>query len=346
MVAPLVAAAAIAATAQIVSGGIQWLNSSKAQRASEAERQRIEGLLNAIQDPSFDRNDINPQDVALLQQYVPEVAPFIKEAVPRQVLAKSQGAIEGRQAQMAALQNYRRLMEQGYDPQTAIEMARAQRAAGAEAASARQTAAAEASRRGFGGGLSFMQQGAGQQAQDRLAMMQQQALADAAQRRFAATGQAATLGGQIRGEDVALERGNIDIINAYNQRLAQQQQDWANRGADIRNQANLRNISEAQRIDELNKANRYNAQVANRSNRNTIAQQQFQNALSKVTGQQGVSQMAREDAYARAAQQNQALQGMSDFASKAAGAYYSGQQQQADREWEREKLNRMYPQKG
>ena len=177
-------------------------------------------------------------------------------------------------------------------------------------------------------------------------MMQQQALADAAQRRVQGAQLAAGLGGQIRGEDVALERGNIDIINAYNQRLAQSQQDWANRGADIRNQAALRNMSEAQRIDELNKLNRYNAAVANRANRNTTAQQQFQNSLSKVTGQQGVSQMAREDAYARAAQQNQALQGMSDFASKAAGAYYGGQQQQADRDFEREKLNRMYPTKG
>lgn len=358
MVAPLLVAAGIAAGSQLVSAGMQWLNSRSAQRASEEERRRIEGLLSAIQDPNFDKNDINPEDVALLQNYVPEVAPFVREVVPQQVLAKSQGAIEGRSAQLEALGQFRRLMEQGYDPQTAMEMARAQRAASAEAASARQTAGAEAARRGFGGGMSFLQAGAGQQAQDRLAMMQQQALADAANRRTQGAQLAAGLGGQIRGEDVALERGNIDIINAYNQRLAQNQQDWMNRGADIRNQASLRNISEAQRIDELNKANRYNAARANQSNRNTLAQQQFQNAMSRVTGQQGVSNMARDDAYARAAQGNAAWQAGSDLISKGAGIYYGGQQQQADRalaaqqrqedmDFERERWDRMYgPKKG
>jgi hypothetical protein len=343
---PITGALVVAGTAQLVSGVAQWFNSKDAQRASENERRRIEALLNQIQDPSFDKSDINPEDVALLQHYVPEVAPYVREVVPQQVLARSQGAVEGRSAQLQALGQFRRLMEQGYDPQTAMEMARAQRAASAEAASARQTAGAEAARRGFGGGMSFLQAGAGQQAQDRLAMMQQQALADAANRRTQGAQLAAGLGGQIRGEDVNLERGNIDIINAYNQRLAQSQQDWMNRGADVRNQATLRNIGEAQRIDEMNKANRYNAARANQSNRNTLAQQQFQNALSKVTGQQGVSQMARDDAYARAAQSNAAWQAGSDFASKAAGAYYGGQQQQADRDWEREKFERMYPSKG
>lgn len=346
MVAPILVAAGVAAGAQLVSAGLQWYNSKKALQASEAERERIATLLNQIQDPQFDRRNLDPEAVNLLQQYVPEVAPYIKEAIPQQVLAQSQGAVEGRRAQMDTLSYLRNLMQQGYDPQTAVEMARAQRAGAAEAASARQTATQEAARRGFGGGLSFYQQGAGAQAQDRLAMAQQAALAQAAQRRMGAAGQAATLGGQIRGEDVALERGNIDIINAYNQRLAQTQQDWMNRGADVRNQAQLRNIGEAQRIDELNKRQRYEASRANQQQQNTLAQQQFQNALSKVTGQQGVSQMARDDAYARAAQSNQALQAMSDLASKGAGAYYGYKQQQEDRDWEREKLNRMYPEKG
>ena len=46
--------------------------------------------------------------------------------------------------------------------------------------------------------------------------------------------------------------------------------------------------------------------------------------------------MAREDAYARAAQQNQALQGVSDFAAKGVSAYYGGQQAQNQRDWETE----------
>lgn len=344
MIDPITGALVVAGTAQLISGGMQWLNSRSAQQASNRERQRIEGLLNALQDPTFDKNNINPEDISILQKYVPEVAPYVQEVVPQQVLAQSQGATEGRAAQMQALGQFRRLMEQGYDPQTAIEMARAQRASGAEAASARQTASAEAARRGFGGGLSMLSAGAGAQAQDRLAMAQQQALADSAQRRIQGAQLGANLGGQMRAADIDLERGNIDIINAYNQRMAQAQQNWLNQGANTRNQAQMYNIGEAQRVDELNKANRYNAARANQQNQNTLAQQQFQNNLSKITGQQGVANMARQDAYANAAQNNAAWQAGSDFISKGAGIYYQVQQQQADRE--REKFNRMYPEKG
>jgi hypothetical protein len=346
MVAPLIIAAGVAAAAQLASAGMQWLNSKDAQRASERERQRMAGTLNAIQDPNFDTRNLDPEALTLLQKYVPETTNYIEEVAPQTVKAQMAGAVAGRQAQMDALGKFRQLMTQGYDPQTAMEMARAQRGASAEAASARQTAQLESARRGFGGGPSFYQAGAGAQAQDRLAQAQQAALADAAQRRMQATGQYANLGGQIRGEDVNLERGNIDIINAYNQRMANSQRDWANRGADIRNAANLRNISEAQRIDEQNKANRYNAAVANQGRQNTTAQLQFTNSMSRATGQMPIAQWGEQNAQNNAAQQNAAWQAGSDLASKGVGVWAQQQQNQEQRDWEREKLNRMYPEKG
>jgi hypothetical protein len=339
-------AIAVMAAGTIISAGVQWYNSKQAQNASESERERIAGLLNSIKDPNFDERNINPEDVALLQKYVPETAPYIKEIAPQTVQAMSQGAVQGREAQMQSLGMFQKLMQQGYDPQTAMEMARAQRGASAEATSARNTAQAEANRRGFGGGPSFYQAGASQAGQDRMAQLQSQALADASQRRMQAAGQAATLGGDIRASDINLERGNIDIINAYNQRMANSQQDWANQGANVRNAANLRNIGEEQRIDELNKGNRYNAAVANRANRNTTQQQIFSNNVAKVSGQAQNSQWGVQNAQDRAATNNRAIQSATDLAANMGGMYYQQQNQQANRDFEKEKLDRMYPTKG
>jgi hypothetical protein len=324
----------------VVSAGVQWMNSRDAQRVSESERERIADLLNAIQDPNFDERNIDPEAVSLLQKFVPETAPYIKEIAPQTVQAISQGAVQGREAQLQSLGMFQKLMQQGYDPQTAMEMSRAQRGASAEAASARNTAMTEAARRGFGGGPSFYQAGAAQAGQDRMAQMQSQALADAAQRRMQAAGQAATLGGNIRNEDIGLERGNIDIINAYNQRMAASQQDWANQGANVRNAANLRNISEEQRIDELNKGNKYNAAVANRANRNTTQQQIFSNNIAKVSGQAQNAQWAAQNAQDNAMTNNRAIQAGTDLVANMGGMYYQNQQQQAQRNWQ-EKQNQM-----
>jgi hypothetical protein len=318
MVAPLV----IMAAATVASAAMQWWNSKQAQEASADERQRMLDLINKIQNPQFDTRDITPEDLEVVRTYIPETAPYIEEIAPQQVKAASAGAMQGRQAQLDALGQYKRLMQQGFDPQTAMEMARAQRGASAEAASARQTAQAEAARRGFGGGPSFYQAGADQAAMDRLALSQQAGLADAANRRLQATGAMANLGGTIRGEDVSLEQANVNAINAFNQRQAARKQDWANLGASTRNQAQQYNIGEMQRISDANKRAAYDAAVRNQSNRNTTAQNQFSNAMSKATGQQPQSSQIQQGYAQQAEQQNKSTQAITDLISKMAMEKY------------------------
>jgi hypothetical protein len=128
--------------------------------------------------------------------------------------------------------------------------------------------------------------------------------------------------------------------------MAQSQRDWANRGADVRNAAQLRNISEAQRIDEQNKQNRYSAAVANQAKGNTTQQQQFQNSMARATGQMPIAQWGAQNAADNAAQRNAAWQAGSDLASKGIGVWAQQQQNQEQRDFDREKLNRMYPEKG
>jgi hypothetical protein len=252
----------------------------------------------------------------MLQQYVPETVPYVQEIAPQQVQAASAGAVAGRQAQMQALSQYKRLMDQGYDPQTAIEMARAQRAMGAESAGARQSAQAEASRRGFGGGQNFYEAGASQQGMDRLAQAQQAALSDAANRRMQATGAYAGLGGQIRGEDVNIEQANVNAINAFNTRNAQSRQNWMQGQADTRNKGQMYNIGEQQRISELNKAQNYQGRTRNQDLRNQQQQQRFNNDISKLGGQGNIANMQMNQNLAKTEQQNRSIQAGTDMINK------------------------------
>jgi hypothetical protein len=208
------------------------------------------------------------------------------------------------------------LMEQGYDPQTAIEMARAQRAASAESAGARQSAMQEGARRGFGGGPSFYQAGASQQGMDRLALSQQQALADAANRRTQATGAMANLGGQIRGEDVGIEQANVNAINAFNARNAQSRQNWMQGQADIRNKGQMYNIGEQQRISEANKANKYNARTRLQELKNQQGQQKFSNEMARLGGMSGTANAQMNQNLATTEQKNRAIQAGTDMINK------------------------------
>jgi hypothetical protein len=128
--------------------------------------------------------------------------------------------------------------------------------------------------------------------------------------------------------------------------MAASQQDWANQGANVRNAATLRNIGEEQRIDEANKSNRYNAALGNQSRQNTLAQQKYNNAMGRVTGQTAQAQWAAQNAQDNAATNNRAIQSATDLAANMGGLYYQNQQNQANRDFEREKLDRMYPTKG
>lgn len=306
-----------AALVGIGSGIWQYLNSAKAQRANQREIDALKDLYMKVQDPDFDASEIMPEQIQILQKYVPETIPYVQEVAPQQVQAASAGAMAGRQAQLSALTQYKRLMDQGYDLQTAIEMARAQRGMSAENAAARQTAQEQAARRGFGGGPSFYQAGTQQAGMDRLAQMQQQALADAANRRMQATGAYAGLGGQIRGEDVNLEQANVNAINAFNQRNAANRQNWMQGQADIRNKGQMYNIGEAQRVNEANIANRYSGRTRNQELRNQQAQQKFGNQMARLGGMSGLQQQQMQQNLANTEQRNRAIQAGTDIATKA-----------------------------
>jgi hypothetical protein len=201
-----------------------------------------------------------------------------------------------------------------------MQQAQAARQAQAEASSARQSATMEGQRRGFGYSP-LMQAGAGQDAMQRMALSGQQAAADAYGRRAGAAGQAAALGGQMFGQDTDIESQNVNIANAFNQRIAQNAQNIAQANTGELNNANKMNLGEAQRVADANKIARYGAQVQNQNLRNTTAQNQYNNATGKVAIYSGQADAAQKAATDQAKQSNETLQALTDLAAKG-GMYY------------------------
>lgn len=321
---PITGALVIGGAASLGSGLFQWLNSREAQKATEKERQRMQELLDKVQDPQFDTRDINPEEIRVLQQYSPQIAAFVPEKSPELVKAMSEGAQKGRQAQTDSLAKFQELAQTGVDPILALQQARAQRQAQSQAQSAQRSIDELNQRRGVnlgsGVGLASQMQ-AIQNAQLQQALSGEQANADAYQRQVLNLQNAAQLGGQIRNEDVDLEARNLGAINDYNRRMASMQNDYNRYRADTANQAQMTNIDRNQRAYEANINNRYNAARDNRQNQNTIAQQQYGNRLDKLGLQMGISNQRAQDYQNRAAINNRAIQGVSDAVNTGAMAY-------------------------
>ena len=102
MVVPLIIAGGVALGSAIM----QYINSKKGRELAAAERAKLEALLAKVQDPQFDASALNPEDYRVVQQYVPQGAPFIEEVAPQITKAQSEGAKAGREAQMNALEGF------------------------------------------------------------------------------------------------------------------------------------------------------------------------------------------------------------------------------------------------
>lgn len=314
-------ALAIPAAAAAVSAVAQWMNSREAMNATAAERARIQELIDRIQEPDFDVSEIRPEDLQLVGNFVPQAVPLIQEATPQLLQAQQFGAREGRQAQMSALQNLLQVARSGRDPIAAAQQAQAARQAAAEASSARQSGAMEAQRRGFGYSPLAANQGAQQDAMQRLALSGQAAAADAYGRRLQAMGQAGDLGGQIFQQGLGVEQQNAAMINDFNRRLAERTQ--ANVGLNIGNinEANMRNLGERQRIADANVLQRNQGRTNAQALRNTMAQQQYQNKLGKIGVQTGQSQQNQQGIIDLAKQQNLGMQSLADLVLKGSDYY-------------------------
>lgn len=330
MVVPLVITGGIALGSAIM----QYMNSQEGRKLAAAERAKLEALLAKVQDPQFDASALNPEDYRVVQQYVPQGAPFIEEVAPQITKAQSEGAKAGREAQMNALGRLSQLSTSDRDPLMDLQASQALQKAGV-ANQGRVGAITESfARRGQGGGpQEMLAQMLGSQQSNEMANQSMTNLAVEAQRRkLQALADSAQLGGQIRGEDVALESRNNDILNQFNQRFAARRQGWEDARADMLNDAQRANIDRAQGVADRNVSTRNQFAVDNRNRYNDVEGKKWGVSMDRLGRQSNLGGMARDDIAANTNAQNQAVSGASGAAISSLDRYYGNKKKRQDDE--------------
>jgi len=278
MAVPLVIAGVMAASAAAQLYSAEKARGAEKSRLNEIKRM-YEGLIPpdydlSIEDPpelhqqrlqmpefsgsqaevQWNLDKLKPEELKLVQKYIPQVAPLIYEAAPK-LIEKTPEMKQGIDAQKAALRKFMSIGEgDGFDPEYQQRVQNARQRAQTEAQSRSASTMQDFERRGLGGsGLELAAKiGASSQAMDRNAQMGLAAEAEAYRNQLNSLAQGAQIGGQLRAQDEAFQGRNADIINSFNQRMSKRYQDWEAMRSDAMNQADLRNIQEAQRISDYN----------------------------------------------------------------------------------------------
>lgn len=308
--------------ASVVSGLFQAYTSAKARGASEAELKKLDNLINSVQSPQFDYSQLTPEDYQVVARYNPEVASFVEEQAPELIKGDSADAQMGRQVQKSALQS---LMEasRGEDIQSQIDMQRAADSAAGSFRGMNQSILEQARQRGLtGSGVELASQlGTAQASYGNAATQSQNAATEAIQRRLQALREGASLGTQIRGEELAMEQANKNAINSFNQRTATRKQDWADNAAATRNEGQRFNITNAQDVSNRNVSQSNQFKVNERDRKDKLLQQGYDNEIGKVKLQAGITDSARSDILQGATDKNQMISGVTDGVNTALGYY-------------------------
>lgn len=330
---------AVVAGAMVASAAVQWYNSEQARNADKKERKRMQDLINKVQQPDFDFRSLAPEDIKVVGKYIPEVAPYVAEQAPE--LVKESGIMkEGQAAQLAALRRYRDIAQTGQDPMLQMQMDMASRQAGADAQSRQRSILEGQARRGQAGTLQSLvaQMQGTESANERNAQMQREAAMAAYKNQLNALNQSAALGGQVRADDINLQRSNNDIINQFNERMAQRGQQYGQYASGLRNEAQLKNLGARQAASDQNIMNRYNAARENQANTNRLLQQRYGNDLNKLGLQSNQIQSDRQAIMRDAADRNQAIQGVTNAFTSYGANQMANDQQQSQMDFEKKKL--------
>lgn len=324
MVAPLIIAGGLMAAGALM----QAYQAEQARKATKARLKEIEKMFNEIVPPDlnikiyddpdvlkgvpapyFNTDKITPEAYQVIEKFNPEVAQFIQEKSPEFAKA-SEEAKTGRKAQLDALAQYQETLRQGFDPQSQILQEQAARKSQGEAQSRIESVLQDQARRGQSGTTSALAASLyGQEAaMDRGAEASQQAALQAIRDRQSALSQSAQLGGQINQSEMAQSNRNADLINSYNQRFAQNYQNYLQSSADSQNKAQMFNIGASQSAADRNVGARNAAQeeAIRRQNaaamdKYNVGRQQIQDRLGVAEGKNRVLQNMYNNEYQKTA---------------------------------------------
>lgn len=256
-------------TISILMGvGSAAINAFAAYQKNEISKQQYEQAVAAANElerklktlrPDETWQNIEPQLLQATAKYSPDIAAFVQENAP-ELVTEAQSQTEKR-VQREALQKYAAMSETGRDVISEAQREQALFEADARAKQRQERLLEGLRRQGqLGSGAALAAQLQTEQG-ERVAARQEalQGVQQAEMRRREALGQAATLAGQIRGQNVNVESANVNTMNAFNQRLANAKNMYNQYAANTRNEAQTINQQrEIQRQQaNLNLQNQY-----------------------------------------------------------------------------------------
>lgn len=313
----------------LVGGGIgQAIGGLLGGQDNSAEDQLkyIQELYRQIQSPNFDYSSLTPEQKAVVGQLTPEVMQAL-EMTPAQTV---QTPGEGRQAQLAALEQMQGLSKEGLSLTDKADLARVQNQAAAANKGRQDAILADLAARGMGG--------SGQELAARMASSQNayntqadqglQVAAQARQRALDAMSQSGTLGGNLRSADYQQEAKNADIINQFNSANFKNRQDIANQNVANRNEAQGFNIRNAQDVSNQNVDTRNQFAENNLNRQNNLRQQTFGNDMAKVAGQAGQAQGIANQMNAGSAARQGNYQGIGEAVGTGFGSLFGSKKQE------------------
>jgi hypothetical protein len=242
---------------------------------------------------------VSMEELQLVGQFQPEIPSLVQETAPQLITESASGAEIA--AQRDALSQYQNMAQTGDDAISRAARERAGFEADQRMKSLRAGVLRDRAARGMlGSGDELL---ASLQGADSAAIAAREGSLNAAeqaqQRRIQALAASANLAGNIRQQNTGTERANTEIMNAFNQRMAANQNVYNQQSAGIRNQAQMTNLQAQQRVadanvDIRNKQTIYNtesqraAEQARRNAQNQLLDVKTQNAQSIAQQEAGL----------------------------------------------------------
>ena len=293
---PFTAIAVGMAGVSAVSALAQMYQSKAASKANKAELQRIEAIFNKIvppkygvsvtddpdlitevvPPPAYNLDAIDLDDFQYIGDFAPEVAQYVGYARP-ELVQDSAAGLEGRNAQMEALRRLQSIASSDFDPDLQDKMLKAKRAIQGEAQSRSKSILEDQNRRGsLGSTKAMVAQIAGSSAaMDRGAMAASEAAAEGYRNQLGALRDSASLGSSVLQQDRSMSERNADSLNRFNEMSAKSYQNYLDSAADAANKAKLRNLETRQGLATKNTAQSNEQLLAERARQDQIKQQVY-----------------------------------------------------------------------
>jgi hypothetical protein len=313
----MAALGAASVAAPLIGGLLQRDTSRQANNDTQAERAKLQEALDKVQNPNYDMSQFTPEEYQLVGTYAPEALPLVQERAP-QLVKLSQSGQTGQDAMQSALFKLKSLGQTGADAQSQGMVEQALKASQVQNQGQQASIMDSMARRGAapGGGLEMAAAMNAQQGNNQAANAAgTDAALQAYQTRLQSLKDSAGIGNQLSNQDMTMQSSNANIINGFNTRMANMQNQT--------NMYNTGNINQAQQVNLAAKQQTADQNVGLRNNavaqKNDLYQQQYQNALDKVRIQSGVTDRNITGINQRAQDSNNSMQGMTGGISSALG---------------------------